>query len=210
VPLAADLLQEAFKRISALPLLNRLSPVWWQRGGTLALGLLLLYLGPDHVQRVWRFGMAPAAAFRETSYPIEAVQWIKEHRERLGSRPVHDYQYGGFLLWWLPGEKTFIDGRMPAWRVGDRWIFKDYIDVREKDPPRLAVLSKYGVDWALLKRDSPLAQTLGESPDWRREYEDAKVVIYTHDRRGLGGTTYSRTAVDEASGDSGRAVRGSE
>jgi hypothetical protein len=209
VPLAADLLHEALRRFAALPFVKAVSPTRWLRAGTLALGLVLLYLGPDHIQHVWRFGVTPAAAFRQTSYPIEAVEWIREHRHQLGARLLHDYQYGGFLLWWLPQEKIFIDGRMPAWRIGDRWIFKDYVEVRETDPPRLSILDKYGVDWALLKRDTVLAQILGALPGWRKAYEDAKVVIYMHDARRLDGTIYSRTA-EEARGESRRAASASE
>ena len=67
---------------------------------------------------------------------------MQAHRARLGTRPVHDYQYGGFLLWWLPDEKVFIDGRMPAWRIGDRWIFRDYMDLRETDAPNVRLMEK--------------------------------------------------------------------
>lgn len=182
LPLVGELLQEALSRIAAHPLVKRFRPSQWVGGSGLALGLFLLYLGPDHLQHVWRFGVEPATAFRRTSYPIEAVEWIQAHRARLGARLMHDYQYGGFLLWWLPGEKIFIDGRMPAWRIGDRWIFKDYIELREADPPQLAVLDKYSVDWTLLKRDSVLARTLAGLPTWHKEYEDAKVVIYATER----------------------------
>ena len=211
LPLVAELLQEGLSRIATLPLVERLRPSRWMGGLTLALGLFVLYLGPDHLQHVWRFGVDPAAAFRTTSYPIEAVEWIRTHRDRLGARPVHDYRYGGFLLWWLPGEKIFIDGRMPAWRIGDRWVLKDYIDLREADPPRLAVLDKYKVDWALLKRDSALARTLGSLPMWEKEYEDAKVVIYrTVGGRAFDQTGYSKTGDEEAREDSSRAITRSE
>ena len=202
LPLAAELLQEAASRIAQQSFVKRLRPSQWVGGLSLALGLFLLYLGPGHLQHVWRFGVDPATSFRTTSYPIEAVEWIRTHRDRLGARPVHDYQYGGFLLWWLPREKIFIDGRMPAWRIGDRWILKDYMDVRAADPPHLAVLEKYSVDWALLERDSALARALEHVPAWRKEYEDAKVVIYATDRReAFEQSSYSKVADEETRGD---------
>lgn len=211
LPLFADLLQQAVDWFAQQPLVKRLPSSRWIGGGTLALGLFLLYLGPDHLQHVWRFGTDPAASFRATSYPIEAVEWIRIHRDRLGDRPFHDYQYGGFLLWWLPGEKIFIDGRMPAWRIGDRWIFKDYVDLREADPPRLAVLKKYSIDWAILRRDAVLAGTLESLPGWRKEYEDAKVVIYAAERTDVfRQSDYSKTADDEARGESLGSLRRSE
>lgn len=211
LPLTAQLAQEGLRRLSAHPFAQTLSPPQWAGGLTLGLGLFLLYLGPEHLQRVWRFGLEPAGAFRETSYPIEAVEWIATHRHRLGGRPVHDYQYGGFLLWWLPEEKIFIDGRMPAWRIGDRWILKDYVDLYEADVPRVGVLDKYAVDWALLKRDSVLARTLAGAPAWRKEYEDAKVVIYGRETSpAREAVTYSKTGKVEASGERLRAASGSE
>ncbi len=178
LPLAVELLQIGCDRIiSALKLRQRGSAPW-ALGLTGALACLLILLGPDHVRDVWRFGANPDGAFRQTSYPIEAVQWIRAHRDRVGARPVHDYQYGGFLLWQLPGIKTFIDGRMPAWQIGDRWIFKDYVDLVSAPVPRTDLLDRYAVDWALLKKGTALAGLLATRPGWSREYEDAKVVIY--------------------------------
>lgn len=201
VPLMVELLQEAFDRLGRSTLLRSLRPSHGIGGLTFVLGLFLAYLGPGHLESVWQFGLEPAVAFRQTSYPIEAVEWVQAHRNRLGVRLVHDYRYGGFLLWWLPQEKVFIDGRMPAWRMGDRWIFHEYMELRETDPPKLAVLDKYSVDWALVQRESSLARALGSLPTWRTEYEDAKVSIFSRDSQVLGRTTYSRTAEDEAAGD---------
>ncbi|MEQ1655111.1 MAG: hypothetical protein ABL960_05380, partial [Nitrospira sp.] len=189
LPLAVELLQIGFDRIvSALKLRPRGS-AQWAMSVTGVLACLLIFLGPDHVREVWRFGANPDVAFRQTSYPIEAVQWIRYHRDRVGTRPVHDYQYGGFLLWQLPGLKTFIDGRMPAWQIGDRWIFKDYVDLVSAPIPRTDLLDRYAVDWALLKQGTPLATLLAATPGWSHEYEDMKVVIYTRGKFPAEGAT---------------------
>jgi hypothetical protein len=209
LPLMADMLQEAFDRARVLPVLRDVRPSRGIGVLTVALGMFLLYLGPEHLRSVWHFGVQPATAFRQTSYPIEAVEWLQAHQTRLGTRPIHDYQYGGFLLWWMPHEKVFIDGRMPAWRMGDRQIFREYIDVREADPPNLAVLDKYSIDWALIQRDSSLAHALGSRPAWSREYEDAKVIIFARNNDASASTRYSRTA-EEAAGDNVRPMKRSE
>ena len=128
-------------------------------------------------------GLQPGEYFKETSYPIEAVQWVREHRDRVGHRLYNDYAYGGFLLWWLPEEKIFIDGRMPAWRRGDRRIFQDYVALSLSDPPRLSVLSIYSVDWAIVRRKSLLDEALAHEQTWKREYEDEKVAIYVQSLR---------------------------
>lgn len=178
LPLAVELLQIGCERMVSALKLRQHGLAQWVMGVTGALACLLVVLGPDHLRAVWRFGTNPVVAFRQTSYPIEAVEWIRAHRDRLGSRPVHDYQYGGFLLWQLPGLKTFIDGRMPAWQIGDRWIFKDYVDLVLAPVPQTDLLDKYAVDWALLKRGTALATVLATTSGWSLEYEDMKVVIY--------------------------------
>jgi hypothetical protein len=134
-------------------------------------------LGSEHLEHVWLSGKSPDVYLEQTEYPIEAVRWIRSHRQDVGTRLYNDYGYGGFLLWHFPGEKIFIDGRMPAWRIGDRRIFQDYADLNREDAPRLAVLDRYAVDWGLLQRGSALALALEAHHAWERIYADAKVVI---------------------------------
>ncbi len=143
----------------------------------LASAAALYALGPEHVEHVWQSGRAPDVYFERTEYPIEAVRWIGSHREEVGTRLYNDYGYGGFLLWQLPGERIFIDGRMPAWRIKDRRIFQDYVALNREDSPQLAVLDRYGVDWAVIQRGSALAAALETHQAWTTVYADAKVVI---------------------------------
>jgi hypothetical protein len=112
---------------------------------------------------------------------MAAVEWVEAHGAP-GRRMYNDYGWGGFLLWWLPGEKIFIDGRMPAWRIGDRSIFPDYLAVTAGSPPDLRVLDKYGVDWALLPVGAPLEAALGGDPGWERLYRDEVAAIYRRAR----------------------------
>jgi hypothetical protein len=151
---------------------------WASPAASAAAAAVLLWLGPDHLESVARAARTPTAFFHTTAYPIEAALWAQRHRDRIGARMYNDYGDGGFLLWWLPDQKIFIDGRMPAWRIGDRWIFYDYIALTAGDPPALRVLEKYRVDWGVLKRDSPLERALRGLPDWEAVYDDPKAVIY--------------------------------
>ena len=178
-PLAAELLDIALGRLTAL----RPEPGRLKRGllgVTLAIGLTALFLGAGHLERIAQAGLQPDRFFRSTEYPIEAIEWARTHRP-LGARLYNDYGWGGFLLWWLPGEKIFIDGRMPAWRVGDRWIFYDYVALTAWVPPELRVLDKYDVDWALIGTGSPLALALSAHEGWTVRYADDKATIYTKD-----------------------------
>ena len=150
----------------------------WLFGVTVVVGAGIVLLGSEHLERVAQSGLAPAKFFETTEYPIEAVQWIQAHRGELGTRLYNDYGFGGFLLWWLPDEKIFIDGRMPAWRIGDRWIFYDYMALTSWDSPALGVLDKYAVDWAMTAVGGTLDSTLNTEPAWRLRYADHKVRIY--------------------------------
>ncbi len=137
----------------------------------------LFFWGPDHLSHVWRSGSAAESYFERTDYPIEAVRWIRHHRDQVGTRLYNDYGYGGFLLWQLPEVKIFIDGRMPAWRIGNRRIFQDYVDLNREPTRQLPLLNRYEVDWALIPRDIPLTLVLQTDPAWKVLYTDSKAVI---------------------------------
>ncbi len=177
VPLTAELLAGGGQRIA-----GRLGSSVWAKGWVVAAMLAAASfagtVGHDLVLDAVRSGLDPAAYFQQTAYPIEAVGWIREHPRQVGSRMYNDYGLGGFLLWWLPEHKVFIDGRMPAWRVGDRRIFYDYVALTAREPPALGVLEKYRVDWAITEADSALARALAAWGSWRELYRDPKVAIY--------------------------------
>ena len=177
LPFVADVMAHAFERsFRRWPLSDA-----WARKGELGAAVLLAgvlwWLGPEHVGRVALSGTRPAEFFRATSYPIEAVEWLHAHHEQAGQRLYNDYAYGGFLLWWLPGTKVFIDGRMPAWQRGQRDILRDYLALTG-EAPDMSVLAKYSVDWALVKRQTPLEEGLARSAAWSRVYDDEKAAIY--------------------------------
>ncbi len=178
LPLCTELLARGLGHVTSWLKLDAVHARRWLLAGTLSGGLFLGWLGPGHLQRVVQSGLQPAEYFEGTAYPIEAVQWVRSHRKLLGTRLYNDYTYGGFLLWWLPEEKIFIDGRMPAWRSGDRRIFQDYVALSLTDPPSLSVLSVYSVDWAIVKKKSLLDEALAHEQTWQRAYEDRKVSIY--------------------------------
>ena len=177
LPLFAELL--AAVGDSCLRLLPRLKThaheSRWFLAATAACALF--FWGPDHLSHVWRSGTVPERYFELTGYPIEAVRWIRDHRDEVGTKLYNDYEHGGFLLWQLPGVKVFIDGRMPGWRIGNRRIFEDYVNLN-RDPAReLPLLDRYRVDWALIPRDLPLALTLQTDLEWKVLYIDSKAVI---------------------------------
>jgi hypothetical protein len=182
IPLAAEMVQAIVGWIVDHVPAFRHHMRRWLFGVTVAVGAGIVLLGSEHLERVAQSGLEPAKFFETTEYPIEAVRWIQEHRPELGARLYNDYGFGGFLLWWLPDEKIFIDGRMPAWRIDDRWIFYDYMALTSWDPPVLGVLDKYAVDWAMTAVGGTLDRALNEQTIWQVRYADHKVRIYGQTR----------------------------
>jgi hypothetical protein len=178
LPLCADLVEALLTRGVAMALRIGLPTKRGWLSLTAGVALWMMVMGGDHLQRIVKCGLDPAAYFRETEAPIEAVEWIKSHRDHVGSNLYNDYGHGGFLEWWLPEHKIFIDGRMPAWRLGERRIFEDYIALNNGNPPALDVLDKYDVNWAIVSRQTPLGVALASHGLWRTVYEDRKVRIF--------------------------------
>jgi hypothetical protein len=84
-------------------------------------------------------------------YPDKAVAYLKAHP--IKGRLFSEYAYGGYLIWMLPEEKVFIDGRMPSWRwrapAGEsNWAFKDYEKVAGGEDFS-EIFKKYGVGTVL-------------------------------------------------------------
>ena len=178
VPHGAEALAAGFRRLGWGSPSARLAPKKVSLIAAGAVGLLLVWLGSEHLQHVIQSGIRPAEYFKGTSYPIEAIEWVRTHRDLTGRRLYNDYGYGGFLLWWLPEEKIFIDGRMPAWQRGERRIFQDYVALTGSDTPDLTILKKYSVDWAIVRKLTPLDVRLAGDANWTRVYEDRKVAVY--------------------------------
>lgn len=51
---------------------------------------------------------------KQEVYPADAVQFL--HAHKTPGNIFAPYAWGGFLIWQLPQQKLFIDGRMPSWR----------------------------------------------------------------------------------------------
>ena len=177
LPLCAEVLSDGFAAVRRRWLREEIVMKKVSFAAALLMAAILVWEGPDHVQRIVLSGTRPVEYFKSTSYPIEAVEWMRAHPDQTGHRLYNDYGYGGFLLWWMPGTKIFIDGRMPAWRTGERVILRDYMALTGENPD-ITILEKYSVDWALVRNGTSLDATLARQPGWNRVYEDHKASIY--------------------------------
>ena len=107
-------------------------------------------------------GFSPSA----DGYPSEGVSFIESNYS--GARLFNDYGWGGYVIDRLyPNTPVFIDGRADVY--GSK-IFDDYIHVLRVDDGWDDLLSRYGVEVALVQRDSKLAKAMSTSSDWQEEF----------------------------------------
>jgi hypothetical protein len=79
----------------------------------------------------------------EPQYPSnEAVEFLKKDS---GKNVFDFYNWGGYLIRYAPEKKYFIDGRMPSWKDGDLYAFKDFISAATCEKTAI-IFNKFSVD----------------------------------------------------------------
>ncbi len=80
----------------------------------------------------------------------------------------NDYNYGGFMIWVLPGVPDYIDGRMPSWRGPQGSYLDRYLEVLQGGAVSDAEFARYNVQCAVLSEyDTKLSAHLSRQPGWR-------------------------------------------
>ncbi|PYT02713.1 MAG: hypothetical protein DMF60_20570 [Acidobacteria bacterium] len=108
------------------------------------------------------------------SSPVEAVDYIRQ--AGLTGRMLNEYEFGGYLIWALPEQKVFIDGRCDLFDwTGVLTEYGRWATLSE-DPKLL--LDKYHIDFCLFRKTAPQARVLQNLPGWRRLYQDDLASIF--------------------------------
>jgi hypothetical protein len=105
------------------------------------------------------------------SAPVRAVEWLRQNR--LPGPMFNSYNWGGYLVWALPQEPVFVDGRTDVYAE----FLNEYVQAALVRPGWQQVLDRYHVRFALLERDCLLATMLEMQPGWRVAYRDEQAVI---------------------------------
>lgn len=117
----------------------------------------------------------------EKNYPYEAVSYIRNNP--IKGNMLNDYSWGGYLIWQLPEYKTFIDGRMTAWRNDKNYLMEDYKKIfgdTDKNSDLLNdYIESYDIKWVLNQPDSNVIKFLKEnkSDEWKVVFEDDVSII---------------------------------
>jgi hypothetical protein len=98
-------------------------------------------------------GFAIPSANRDAGYPVSAAAYLKAHP--CSGNLFNDFNYGGYLIWQLPSQPVYIDGRMPSWRnsAGQKYI-DIYDQVISNQTTRQKQFSKYHISCVLLSKSS--------------------------------------------------------
>src|SRR5262249_30428156 len=101
---------------------------------------------------------------RTRDMPVAGARFIQEHHL---PDPVFNFQpWGGYLIHqWYPETRVFIDGRMDMY---GKAIVDDYLKAADAKPQWAEIFDRWGIQTALLPKDSPLAAVLRADPHWQR------------------------------------------
>lgn len=110
-------------------------------------------------------------AYIRIEYPKGAVQWIQENQPE--GQILSEYNWGGFLIYYLPQYPVFVDGRTDLY--GDQGI-GEWIDLLQANPGWQEDLKKWNIHTVLIQKARPLVDKLLES-GWHKNFEDDLSVV---------------------------------
>jgi hypothetical protein len=113
------------------------------------------------------------AGYFQESFPVDAVTYLRQ--EQPAGRLFNSYNWGGYLIYFLPEYPVFIDGRTDLY---DGAVMQQWVQVMRGQEGWQAILDRYDARTILVETDAPLLETLEHSPQWRLAYRDALAVIY--------------------------------
>jgi hypothetical protein len=106
--------------------------------------------------------------------PAGAVDYIR--RTGLSGPMFNDYVFGDYLIWALPEEKVFIDGRGDVFDWAGVLAEYGRLVTLAEDPNIL--LDKYRIRLCLLSKNNAMTRVLPYLPGWKRVYSDDVSAIY--------------------------------
>jgi hypothetical protein len=125
----------------------------------------------------WAIFSFPSAAQLQQQvneeYPTAALEFMQ--RQQIDGRIFNHLAWGGYMEWYAPQLKPFIDTR------GDIFVYNGALEdfLRATALKRsFEILDKYKIDYAFLPPKDPLAYLLEHSPTWYPIYSDKVAVLF--------------------------------
>jgi hypothetical protein len=143
----------------------------------LAMALLALVLFHPGKARVLR------AEFEQNRFPVDTAAFLSQQTNNAEMRIYASWQWGGYLIYRLwPSLRVFNDGRTDFYGTS---FVEEGLCVWNACPEWSSILSRYGVDGALLPPDCGLAAVLRESRDWKLVYQDRAALLFEKTASGV-------------------------
>jgi hypothetical protein len=106
--------------------------------------------------------------------PHLAIQFIRNQAIR--GNMLNDYDFGGYLIWAMPEQKVFIDGRCDIYEWSG--LLREYLNwFSLREDPRL-LLDKHKIQFVLLRSSSPSRQVMGALTGWKLAYSDNIAAVF--------------------------------
>lgn len=109
------------------------------------------------------------------TFPYHGVEWLKAnpHHDNI----LNNINWGGYIVWRMPGKKVFADGKMDNYFVNGQSFLKQYINLVRDTKDVDQQLQKHQINTALLSPLDPISQVLSQNPDWQVVYQDETSVV---------------------------------
>ncbi|MBN1439565.1 MAG: hypothetical protein JW929_09160 [Anaerolineales bacterium] len=103
--------------------------------------------------------------------PVDAVSYLAENPVQ--GRMFNSYNFGSYLLWYLPGIPVFVDGRTDLY---DDEILSQYLTVIHAREGWREIMEQWRIEVVFVEVTAPIRQVL-LSEGWTVLYQDDKAVI---------------------------------
>jgi hypothetical protein len=145
-------------------------------GGTTIIAIIVCVL--LLMAKPWIVGGAPLLAtdFSPNRYPTAAVNYLRAHPDAVRGEMFNALLWGGYIEFYLPERKPFIDSRNDFYGID---LLHDF---EVPDGPKAGwetVFAKYHVGWTILPVQHPLNRILELSPDWIPVFSNQQALVFT-------------------------------
>jgi hypothetical protein len=152
---------------ATLPMRSEWGPRARRVAGALAIGLVVILMGLPSV---------PAGTVTSDT-PVQAFNFLSGHQGRIFTQ----YAWGDYSI--IRHRATFVDGRTDLFTGRVLTEFFDVTNVTVNPDP---VLSRYGVDYVVWARSTPLEEYLSRDPRWEVVDRTGPALVFA--RRSAGAT----------------------
>lgn len=101
-------------------------------------------------------------------WPVELLPELRalEMDHPPGTHIFNDYRFGGFLIYYTPNLRVYVDDRCEVY--GDQWL-KEFDDASKREPQKVEAWSRdpvYGFEFALVHSGTSFDDYLRKAPGW--------------------------------------------